>query len=225
MDGARLGFQATMLGTPKSDGNAGIFVDRSGQRLALRVRKKDAAPDAAGLPIEGVTFKSFGEPLIGGAPVEHAFLGKLAGKGITPANDEGLWVGTNTELRLIAREGDEADALPAGARWKAFRSVALGSARGPLFVADLAAGSSDVTKATEHGLWGMDSTGLLWPLLREGDSLQIGDASLNVSRFTTLSPALGAEGTIRGVSASGAHIVIQAKLSDGSQALLKVVVP
>jgi hypothetical protein len=130
-----------------------------------------------------------------------------------------------TELKLIAREGDEADALPAGTRWKAFRSVALGSARGPLFVADIAAGSSDITKATKHGLWGMDSAGLLWPLLREGDSLQVGDASLNVSRFTALSPAQGAEGTIRGLSASGAHVVIQAKLSDGSQALLKVEMP
>jgi hypothetical protein len=115
--------------------------------------------------------------------------------------------------------------MPVYAHWKAFQSLALGSARGPLFVADLAPGFGGVTPATKRGLWGMDSSGRLWHLLRQGDSLEIAGAVLRVTRLTAFTPGQGAGGTTRGMSPSGAHVCAVVQLDDGSQAVLKFEIP
>jgi hypothetical protein len=215
MDGARLGFRANMrsiYGTGSK--GSGLFVDGGDGRLSLRVRQGDLAPDSSGSPIEGATFALFKDPVIGSSPVEYAFIGKLAGAAVTSRNDDGLWMGTSDGPRLIAREGQPlADAGQPEVRWKAFQSVALGSARGPLFVADLETGVGGVTKTTKRGLWGMYSSGMLWPLIQQGDSLDFGSGPLTVVRFDALTPANGAEGTLRGLSLSGTRIVINVELA------------
>jgi uncharacterized repeat protein (TIGR02543 family) len=226
LDGIRLGFLATMQSVgSKLTSDTGIFVDGTEGRLALRVRKGDQAPDPSASPVAGPTFVSFKDPVIGGSPVEYAFLGRLTGITTTPANDEGLWLGTSEGLRLVAREGQGSDSIPTYAHWKAFQSLALGSARGPLFVADLAPGFGGVTPAAKRGLWGMDSSGRLWPLLRQGDLIAVGDRTAQVNRFTALTPGTGAQGTTRGLSPSGAHIAVQVQLADGTQALVKIEMP
>jgi hypothetical protein len=50
--------------------------------------------------------------------------------------------------------------------------------------------------------------------------VDFGSASLGLKRFDALMPGAGAEGTLRGLSASGQYMVMKAKLSDGSQALI-----
>jgi hypothetical protein len=227
MDGSRLGFRANMRAIDGTNlkGSA-LFVDGADGRLSFRVRKGDPAPISSASPIEGATFTSFKDPVIGGSPMEYAFIGKLAGKGITSANDEGLWMGTNEGPRLVAREGQLlGDATLPSARWKSFRSLALGSARGPLFVADLDTGVVGLAKTTERRLWGMYSSGMLLELLREGGWLGSGTSRRMVKRFDALVPANGAEGTLRGLSPSGARIVINAEMSDGSRALVQVEMP
>jgi hypothetical protein len=226
MDGSRLGFLAKMeSATGKVSGNSGIFVDSAEGRLDLRVRKGDNAPDPSASPEAGATFKSLSDPVIGGSPVEYAFHGKLSGAQVKPGNDSGIWMGTSEGVRLVAREGQGSDVLPAEARWKSFQSLALGSARGPLFVADLETGAGGVTKKTKRGLWGMDSSGLLWPLIREGDSIALGERSLQINQFSALVPGAGAEGSARGLSPSGAHIAVQTQFDDRTQAILAIEMP
>jgi hypothetical protein len=226
LDGERLGFLASMrsIGS-KITSDSGIFVDSTDGRLDLRVRKGDEAPDPSASPVAKATFQGFKDPVIGGSPVEFAFAGKLSGIQTTAANDDGIWMGNSEGLTLVAREGQGAEALPTNARWKAFQSLALGSARGPLFVADLAPGVGGVKPATKRGLWGMDSSGRLWPLLRQGDSLEIGGAVRRVMRLTALTPGEGAGGTTRGFSPSGSQVCAVVQLDDGGQAILKFEIP
>lgn len=62
---------------------------------------------APGTP-QGTTFGIFSEPIANGAG-QTAFLATVAGPGVNPDNDLGLWAGVPRDLRLIAREGDLLD--------------------------------------------------------------------------------------------------------------------
>jgi hypothetical protein len=55
--------------------------------------------------------------------------------------------------------------------------------------------------------------------------VDFGDVPFRVKRFDALIPGAGAEGTLRGLSASGQYMVMKAILSDGTDALIQVRMP
>ena len=79
------------------------------------------------------------------APTSTYTFGTAVGSCYLKVNDDGLWYlgqsvadpGTGAPV-LIAREGDQAVGTPDGAKWEAFRSIALpDGSNGPVFLADL----------------------------------------------------------------------------------------
>lgn len=96
-----LAFQATLSGVAiTAANNDGIWTKQNGT-LAPIALEGAAAPGTSA----GVLFSAFNEVAMN-ANGQVAFLGTLAGTGITTANDSGLWATTiSGELRLVAREG------------------------------------------------------------------------------------------------------------------------
>jgi hypothetical protein len=94
-------FRASLAGAGVTvDNNTGLWFGLPGS-LDLIARKGAAAP---GTP-EGVSFATFDAPVLN-ASGQIAFVGGLAGAGVTAANDRGIWA-TDAfgQLQLIVREG------------------------------------------------------------------------------------------------------------------------
>ncbi|MBB5038371.1 beta strand repeat-containing protein [Prosthecobacter dejongeii] len=79
----------------------GIYATTSGS-MELIVKVGDAAPGVA-----GATFTGFDLPLVGGQE-QTAFLGNIAGPGVTTTNNQGVWreAANGGGLALVLRSGD-----------------------------------------------------------------------------------------------------------------------
>ena len=120
----------------------------------------------------------------------------------------------------VAREGADAPGPwnAANGRFHKFQSLALadGSDGGPLFVASLAGAS----EASDVGLWGVDSTGSVRLLLREGQSVGV----KTVQSFTVLSAVLQTAAQTRSFNAAH-QVVARITFTDHTQALSVISVP
>ena len=87
------------------------------------VRKGDPAPG-------GAFFSDFSDPLaaigLDGVTTATAFYGRLAGRGVSSSNSEGLyWKNGNAPLKEVARLGTQATDVESGALWKRFLNLGL----------------------------------------------------------------------------------------------------
>jgi hypothetical protein len=179
----------------------------------------DAAP---GLPV-GHLFAGFKDPVISPGAAAFAFAG-TAVLGTEPVLGV-WWREAGGSLALAARSGATPPGAPALAQWRSFTSVAS-TDFGPLFTARLVLGPDNtpgpggITTATDVGLWGIASDGLLRAMLREGDVF----AGKTVRTFTMLSAVSGSNGVRRAFTPDGA-VVLRAAYTDGSTEILKIVLP
>jgi hypothetical protein len=186
--------------------------------------------------IEGATFSAFKSVVVNDL-ADTLFVGKVAGRGISKAEDEGLWWKSGSvedpSFHLLAREGAQLPGVPEGAMWSTFTSVAFpDEPYGPLFTAKLAvgphgkAGPGGITDATDEGLWAVDSSGELRLLVREGQEVIVeGSGTPKVlGSFTALSAVPGSPAQRRSFAGDG-QIVYRAFFTDGSQAVVKVQLP
>lgn len=140
--------------------------------------------------VAGATFSSFRDPLISDLD-GVAFLATLAG--VPRAEEQGLFSNTTQEgLQLVAQSGKPAPGT-GNATFKKIVSVAMGRTPGEgatavYFTATLTLGSGDVpvTRATDLTLYRWIG-GEPQLLMREGDSISLGDGSAVIKTFTALS--------------------------------------
>ena len=144
-------YQASWSGGGKP-GAAIVREDILGNATTLAVR---GAPivDYAGDPVTSVTYSSFLDPALDEEGAV-AFIAKLAGNGLTSANNSAVFATTSTGLlRMIVRVGDT---LPSGAVIKSFQSVAL--AQSDVFAAVTLLGTTTlpgpggITSANNHAV-------------------------------------------------------------------------
>ncbi len=163
-----------------------------------------------------------------------AFVGTLAGQGVTAKNRTALWWGNpNSPLEIVARTGSPA-AEPSGAEGEAsyagFASVALpgGANAGPVFLATL--NGPGVSKKTNLGLWALDSNNVVRRLLKTGDILKTDEfkddeqVSKTVARMTLLQALPGAFGATRSVNENGG-VVVLVGFTDKTQAVITLGIP
>lgn len=93
--------------TPGITDNAIFFGTQEGALTLVR-RTGQSAPGIA-----GATIVELNSP-VGNRWNQIAFTGTVSGAGIDASNDEAMWRGRPTSLRLIAREGDQVPGAPAG---------------------------------------------------------------------------------------------------------------
>jgi len=158
-----------------------------------------------------------------------AVLAKLAGSGITTANDVALTRRLGTSgWEIIASEGAHPPGTPTGAEWATISSYAIGDANPAVaFVGKLRVPRTDqpnpagVTRANDMGLWvALPGQGPQL-LLREGGAL----GTKTVRSFVALSTVSGSPTQRRTFSPDGRLLIIRVTATDGSQHLLQVQLP
>ena len=132
--------------------------------LALIAREGDQAP---GVP-NGVVFRNdaFSQHPCLSIAARATFRAYLAGPGIDPSNDEGIWSGTPGSVVLVARMGDPAPGTAAGVTYAQLWNP-VANAVGELAFWGRLTGSG-VTGANEEGVW-IGTPGNLSILARSGD--------------------------------------------------------
>ncbi len=211
-------------GAATAANNVAIFAeDDSSYAASLVVKKGDVATG-----VQDGIFSAFLDP-VSASNQSVAFKGTLKTvPGVTATDNEGLWMSDATNgLSLVAREGAQPAEAVAGAKWKAFTSLALPEGRGPLFVASMhskigttSPGPGGITTATDMGLWATDSSGSLRLLLQEGDAI----GPITVKTFTVLSSVTGSPAQTRSFN-SGGSVIVRFIDTLNAQHLLHIAVP
>jgi hypothetical protein len=178
------GFIGTYIDGP--DGvKAAVWVanDLDGPSIHLMRIEGDEAPDT-----NGAKFRRFTNVVNNGIGV-YAFTATIAGSGIRPSNDIGIWLDRYEGLHVFAREGAEAPGT-GGAKFDRFLSLAM-PGNGRPFLKALVRGSKG--NARSAGLWFTDDDSALRLLIREGDTIPGGKGGrirlLNVLEEVRQSPA------------------------------------
>jgi len=97
---------------------------------------------APGTPA-GVTFNTFSPPTVNDAG-DTAFEAFLAGQGVVPGNDSGVWSESAAVLGLVAREGNAAPGAGVGVNFSSFNYPIINSAGQTGFLANLSNGGQGV---------------------------------------------------------------------------------
>jgi hypothetical protein len=216
-DGSLAVLAALDEGLPKARSKYAIIVKRGGSGSILARAGQDSSLGA------GVTFASFEEPVMASDHASIAFTARMAGSNVNAANNKVVWWSPNDtgELIPLAQTGDQAAECEEGTRWSRFVSLAIpGGNTGPLLLATLGKGDGHVNATNDCGLWGVDSSGALRLLLREGDEIE----GKPVKSFNVLEAVPGSKGVTRSFN-SNARVVLRITFTDSSSAILKIQVP
>jgi hypothetical protein len=219
-------FLATLLnggGGVTAANNQIILADANQATLAPVARKGDPTPAT-----DGTSFAVLSNPIYN-AQSATAFISTLAGTGVSPANNTGIWWKGPGGLKLVARAGGDAAGVP-GAKWASFSSLALPDNAAPVFVGKLAPGAggtalpNGIGATNNIGVWAIDSTGTLRLIVRTGDILKVGGQPKVLSLVTILGPVLGSAGQARSYNTTR-YLVFRATFTDRSQAIMQLVIP
>ena len=135
----QVAYQAGLTGTGINSGNdVGIWREDT-----LIARKGAAAPSAG----SGVTFSSLSIGNLNAAG-QVSYEGRLAGAGISPANDSGIW----RDSTLIMREGNAAPGTAAGVSFGNVLTHQLNASGQVAFEASLT-GSGVIAGTNDRGIW------------------------------------------------------------------------
>jgi hypothetical protein len=128
--------------------------------LHLVAREGDPAPGAS------TNFTYLSDPKINAAG--DIVFGAVAGE-----DDDGIWVEREGNLELLARAGQPAPDVPAGAVFDFFYEPTMNSAGEIAFYAPLRVGEGGVTEENNAALWAQDINGILRLIVREGDEFDV----------------------------------------------------
>jgi len=211
-------------GVTKAD-DAVIGYSFNGSPFVNVAREGNAAPG-----VGGANFASFLDPLVN-SNGHVAFIGTIKGQGVSSKNRTGIWFGLPGSVSLVARTNHpdfsvtDAAGFAIDANWSSFTSLALpgGTNAGPLFLARIS--GKDTSKNTSFGLWGVDSSGFIRKLIRNGDQFgdQPGDI-LSVKKFTVLQPSSGSVGATRSFS-SGHTVAVLVDFSNKTKGVVNIGIP
>jgi hypothetical protein len=188
--------------------NAGGIWTEKDDEVSIVIKKGDQAAGAA----NGTTFSSLG---ISAGPIindrDDLLFDAIVddGHGFNTLNRYGLWTRRNGEIELVIRQGDQPPETPVGARFNASSygwRAALNN-RGQILITSALGG---VAPESDVGIWATDLLGTLQLIVREGDTLEVGEGD-----FRTVAVLGQSEISDRG------EVVFWASFTDASAALLK----
>jgi hypothetical protein len=192
----RVAFVATTL-TP-SQVNTGIWAERVGSGLQPLVLEGDLATGVG----EDVRFAGLDGPVLNvafGPEGDVAFRAAIEGPGLDESNDSGIWLAQrNSEVRLIAREGQPAPGVESGVTFRQLntQSQLLVNGQGQVaFFAFLQGPGID--GGNDRGIWAESKDGELKLIARTGIAMQDNLQTSFIFRGLDLGPAgFGANGHV-----------------------------
>ena len=206
-------FRGVLTGTGVTTlNNQGIWVSGTASKLVART-------GSPAVGVSGGIFSALGDPVFNNRD-QVAFLGTLTAGvgGVTTANATGIWcTGTTGVLGLVARAQTPVTGLPT---FSLFRSVALPSSGGVMFVADLAP-ATGITLANNQGIWAMNSLNHLQQVVRKGQAVTVGALAKTIASFSAFTPPSNPGAQARSFNGSGA-LICEVTFTDGTRAILSV---
>ncbi|MGE0481823.1 MAG: choice-of-anchor tandem repeat NxxGxxAF-containing protein [Phycisphaerae bacterium] len=172
-------FDPVLSGAGVNDtNNLSIFAAAPGGGATLIARRGERAIGLA----EEFTFNIF--DLRDRTQPRAAFKASIRGPGVDTTNDEGIWAHGPLGLRLVVREGAQADGMPLGAQFQvlathAFTPSTTNAAR-TAFIARAVGGG--LTEANDTGIWAESGFGLEL-VAREGNAAPGGPAGATFGDF------------------------------------------
>jgi hypothetical protein len=189
-----------------------VWSESSGT-VALVASPGDQAPGTSA----GVTFTGFDRAYVNDAG-QTAFRARLAGSGVDSTNDDGIWSEGSGSLALIARTGAQAPGTPNGVKFKELYTPWLGFNNvGQMAFSAYLAGTG-VDETNDGGIWATDRSGVLQPIVREGDLLEVAPGD-----FRTIDNAYFQPGGIFWGNSDGfnnlGQLAFSAHFTDGSDGI------
>jgi len=211
-------FTGVISGTGVSSGNnSGIWSEATGE-LALVARRGFQAPSVSG----GINFASFNAPLLNDLG-QTAFVATISGNGVNSSNNQGIWFEQDGTLTLIARRGSPApyDEHESGSAvaplFDTLEDPALNSIGQIAFRATLSGDGVDASN--NHGIWATDPHGVLQPIVRAGDELEVSPGDFRtVSQVFFAANTGGSDGRRSGFNNLG-QLGFRAVFTDNSQGI------
>jgi hypothetical protein len=177
-------FLAHLRGTEVTGANDRAIWSGPPNALMLIAREGDQAP---GTP-SGTDYGVLISPVLNSRS-QTAFNATLTGSGVTPTNNQGVWLQTSSEVQLVARSGDQAPDTPSGVAYANFSPPTLNTLGQLAFQADLA--GSGVNASNNAGVWSGDP-GALKLIARKGNQAPGTPTGVNFDRL--LAPVLNNAG-------------------------------
>jgi hypothetical protein len=188
---------------------SGIWLRNRQGDLSPVVRLQDSAPGT-----DGATFGQVSQIALDDDG-RISFLAGLKGPAINNGNDTGIWQRTSdgSEIVKVAQQGD---AAPGGGQFALFGWLAVNNAGRVAFGAGLSGPGLD--PAIDSGVWAFDRNGVLVPVVRTGDFVDLGDGSVReVANAWTNG---GRPGNVNFNSFNDrGEIAVQVTFTDGSQGI------
>jgi hypothetical protein len=190
----------------------GVWRRRSSGEVGLVLKLGDQAPGVPG----DARFVDVFDPVMNGAG-HVALLAAIAGDGVTPTNEVGLWssgMSSDGSLNLVARQGDVAPGGN-GTIFGAFLEPTMNSVGQTAFVATgYAAGERELTPKV--GIWGEDRRGFLRLVVEAGQFIEVADGDWRqVAGLAFAAETGGEDGKPRGFNDSG-QLAFHATFNDGT---------
>jgi hypothetical protein len=181
----------------------GIWSDVSGS-LSLVVRAGDRAPGTR----SDVTFQEIDDPdIFFSNSGKIAFVASLAGPGVDPTNNFGIWSNTSGAFRPVMRAGDAAPGI-SGKVFGGSNSIVFNDAGQVAFrglVTDPGVAINNPYEAI-HGLWAEDKAGELHLIVREGGQIEVAPGD-----FRTVESFDYVSGDIDGLNGDGSPYAFNAR--------------
>lgn len=205
---------------------------RSGGTTTLLVREGATAPETIdgalfadvfvseipGWPGDPFTIPTFTSLTLNGAG-DTGFLAGLAGNGVTPLNDLGIFVGSEQAVDLVVRRGDTAAGTSADTRFAFFgflphQAISVNENGDVMFFGILVGPGVDFTN--NSGIWAQDDAGALTLIARTGGSLAVApDDTRTIAAISVLTGSGGEDGRDRAFNNAG-QVVYGASFTDGT---------
>jgi hypothetical protein len=166
-----------------------------------------------------VNYSTFNTLLLNNAG-QIAFSATVAGDGMDPTKNAGIWSDVSGSLAPLALNGQPAPGTPPGVNFGAPVSGphfggALNSAGQIAFAASLT--GSGVNFMNDRGIWATDHTGVLQLIARTGDLLEVAPANFRTIReLYFVAGASNSDGRPSGFNNLG-QLAFWARFTDGSQ--------
>ena len=167
----------------------------------------------------GTVFAGLSAPILNGAG-DVAFHATLAGPGVTPANNQGIWIGSPGNLRLLVRQGAPAPGTADGIVFGnlTFSQPAINGVGQVAFSAELA--GPGVTDDNSQGIWVGSSADQLTLYIRKGGTIAIAPGDERSVIALDFVSQLGSSSANQDGRASGfndsAQLAFRAFFTDGS---------
>ncbi len=177
-------FVGDLTGTGVGGNNDyGIWSESSGSGMALLAREGSQAPGvAAGVNFSDLSSLVFTDAgLVFNNAGQVAFLGRLAGTGVSSINDYGIWSeGGGSGLALLAREGSQAPGMATNVSFTSLRAPVLNSAGQAAFFGTI---SGPGVPLNGRSIWSQGGGAGLALIAKDGDHAPGTSTGVNFSGF------------------------------------------